>query len=297
MPSARAARRRRTRGGRHALLHARAVQPHRPDRAVRGRGGRGWRPPRRRGDAGPVSRGCRPRLRVSARARRRGRGRRTRGRGAASQRSVRHQRGRAAAVRHRQIAISLDGAIAEAPGHGPRSVAPRRSATRSGVRAEVAAIGISSRHADRPPSGADRTRRLARATAGAGRLRPRLRMSPAARLCDTLDRGPILLVTTRAACAADPSRARALAGRGVTVLPREDGALALAVADLLGYGVTTAARSGPALHAAAWTAGIVDRVRCYVRRGARPPAPGPCRRRSGSLPWDRRAPSRSATTS
>lgn len=164
-----------------------------------------------------------------------------------------------------KIAVSLDGAIAEAPGArtAVSGAASQRHAQR--VRAEVAAIGIGSGTliADDPVLTARdvwRERPLARVV-----FDRRLRMSPAARLCDTLDRGPILLVTTLAACAADPSRARALSGRGVTVLPRDDGALAPAVADLLGYGVTSLLlEGGPALHAAAWTAGIVDRVRCYV---------------------------------
>ena len=67
------------------------------------------------------------------------------------------------------------------------------------------------------------------------------------------------------------------ARRGVTLLPRDDGALAPAVTALLGYGVTSLLlEGGPALHAAAWTAGVVDRVRCYVS----PVALGPSR-----VPW------------
>jgi diaminohydroxyphosphoribosylaminopyrimidine deaminase / 5-amino-6-(5-phosphoribosylamino)uracil reductase len=93
----------------------------------------------------------------------------------------------------------------------------------------------------------------------------------------TLDRGPILVVTTQAACDADPARARALSARGVTVLPRPDGSLAPAIASLLERGVTSLLlEGGPGLHAAAWRAGVVDRVRWYVS----PLTLGP-----GAVPW------------
>ena len=80
----------------------------------------------------------------------------------------------------------------------------------------------------------------------------------------------MLVVTTPAACAAVPERVAALRGRGLTLL-------APAIADLLGHGVTSLLlEGGPALHAAAWTAGVVDRVRCYLS----PVALG-----EGRVPW------------
>ncbi len=176
-----------------------------------------------------------------------------------------------------KIAMSLDGAIAAAPGARTAVSGPASQRHAQRVRAEVAAIGIGSGTVlvDDPVLTARdvwRARPLIRVV-----FDRRLRMTPHARLCDTRDRGPILLVTTRAAVAADPDRARALAGRGVTILARDDGALAPAVADLLGHGVTSLLlEGGPALHAAAWTAGIVDRVRCYVS----PFTLGP-----GGVPW------------
>ena len=176
-----------------------------------------------------------------------------------------------------KIAMSLDGRVAAAPGArtAVSGAASQRHAQR--VRAEIAAIGIGSGTliADDPVLTARdvwRARPLIRVV-----FDRRLRMPPQARLCDTLDRGPILLVTTRAAVAADRERARALAGRGVTLLARDDGALGPAVADLLGHGVTSLLlEGGPALHAAAWTAGLIDRVRCYVS----PVTLGP-----GGVPW------------
>ena len=112
-----------------------------------------------------------------------------------------------------KIAISLDNAVAAAPGaRTPISgAASQRHAQR--VRAEVAAIGIGSGTllADDPVLTARdvwRARPLIRVV-----FDRRLRMPPEARLCDTLDRGPVLLVTTRAATDAHPDRAHALRRR------------------------------------------------------------------------------------
>jgi diaminohydroxyphosphoribosylaminopyrimidine deaminase/5-amino-6-(5-phosphoribosylamino)uracil reductase len=174
-------------------------------------------------------------------------------------------------VRHRRpfvvvkIAMSLDGAIAAAPGArtAVSGEASQRHAQR--VRAEVAAIGIGSGTllADDPVLTARdvwRARPLTRVV-----FDRRLRTPPDARLCRTLAHGPVLVVTTRAACEADPSRARALAQRGVTLVVRDDDALGPAVSALLGLGVTSLLlEGGAALHAAAWQAGVVDRLRCYI---------------------------------
>jgi diaminohydroxyphosphoribosylaminopyrimidine deaminase/5-amino-6-(5-phosphoribosylamino)uracil reductase len=172
--------------------------------------------------------------------------------------------------------MSLDGAIAAAP--GARTTLSGEDSQRHAqrVRAEVAAIGIGSGTllADDPVLTARdvwRARPLIRVV-----FDRRLRMPPEARLCGTLAHGPVLVVTTRAACDADPARVRALAGRGVTLLPRADGGLATAMADLLGYGVTSLLlEGGAALHAAAWTAGVVDRLRCYVTPAVLGPAAVP----------------------
>jgi diaminohydroxyphosphoribosylaminopyrimidine deaminase/5-amino-6-(5-phosphoribosylamino)uracil reductase len=164
-----------------------------------------------------------------------------------------------------KIAMSLDGAVAAGPGArtAVSGAASQRHAQR--VRAEVAAIGIGSGTllCDDPVLTARdvwRVRPLIRVV-----FDRRLRMSPEARICGTLDHGPILVVTTQAACTADPARARALADRGLTLLARDDDALAPAIADLLGHGVTSLLlEGGPALHAGAWNAAVVDRVRWYV---------------------------------
>jgi diaminohydroxyphosphoribosylaminopyrimidine deaminase/5-amino-6-(5-phosphoribosylamino)uracil reductase len=177
-----------------------------------------------------------------------------------------------------KVALSLDGAVAAAPGARTAVSGPASQRHAQRVRAEVAAIGVGSGTivADDPVLTARdvwRARPLIRVV-----FDRRLRLPPEARLCATLDHGPVLVVTTRAAADAQPERVRALARRGVTLLARDDGAaLAPAIADLLGHGVSSLLlEGGPALHAAAWTAGVVDRVRCYVS----PLVLGP-----GRVPW------------
>ena len=113
-----------------------------------------------------------------------------------------------------KIAVSLDNAVSAAPGARTAISGAASQRHAQSVRAEVAAIGIGSGTllADDPVLTARdvwRARPLIRVV-----FDRRLRMLPEARLCDTLDRGPILLVTTRAAIEAHPDRAHALAGRG-----------------------------------------------------------------------------------
>jgi diaminohydroxyphosphoribosylaminopyrimidine deaminase/5-amino-6-(5-phosphoribosylamino)uracil reductase len=164
-----------------------------------------------------------------------------------------------------KIAVSLDNAIAAAPGARTALSGPVSASHAQRVRADVAAIGIGSGTllVDDPVLTARdvwRSRPLIRVI-----FDRRLRTPAAARICDTLDAGPVLVVTTREACAADPARVEALRARGLTVLPGEGDVFGPRFSDLLGYGVTSLLlEGGAAVHAAAWTAGVVDRVRCYV---------------------------------
>lgn len=165
-----------------------------------------------------------------------------------------------------KIAVSLDGAIAAAPGVRTPLTGGASARHAQRIRAEVAAIGVGSGTilADDPVLTARdvwRERPLIRVV-----FDRRLRMPPSARICDTIDRGPVLVVTTVEALDSDPRRARALTDRGITLLARTDSdALATAVPALLPHGVTSLLlEGGAALHAAAWSAGVVDRVRCYV---------------------------------
>ena len=164
-----------------------------------------------------------------------------------------------------KAALSLDHAVAAVPGARTAISGPASQRHAQRVRAEVAAIGVGSGTllTDDPVLTARdvwRARPLVRVI-----FDRRLRTPPEARVLDTLARGPVLVVTTRDAVAADPARARALAARGATLVPRPDAAIGPAVAALLGYGVTSLLlEGGPGVQAAAWDAGIVDRVRCYV---------------------------------
>jgi diaminohydroxyphosphoribosylaminopyrimidine deaminase/5-amino-6-(5-phosphoribosylamino)uracil reductase len=177
-----------------------------------------------------------------------------------------------------KIATSLDGAIAAAPGVRTPLTGPATARHAQRFRAEVAAIGVGSGTilADDPVLTARdvwRDRPLIRVV-----FDRRLRMPPEARICDTIDQGPVLVVTTERAVSSHPDRVRALTDRGATVVPREDtDTLAGAVPALLEHGATSLLlEGGAALHAAAWSAGVVDRVRCYVAPAALGPA---------GLPW------------
>jgi diaminohydroxyphosphoribosylaminopyrimidine deaminase/5-amino-6-(5-phosphoribosylamino)uracil reductase len=176
-----------------------------------------------------------------------------------------------------KIAVSLDQAIAAAPGARTPLSGPASTRHAQGVRAEVAAIGIGSGTllADDPVLTARdvwRVRPLIRVI-----FDRRLRTPPVARICDTLVAGPVLVMTTPAACAADPRRAEALRARGLTLLSRDGDVFGPPFSDLLEYGVSSLLlEGGAALHAAAWTAGVVDRVRCYLT----PATLGP-----GSVRW------------
>jgi diaminohydroxyphosphoribosylaminopyrimidine deaminase/5-amino-6-(5-phosphoribosylamino)uracil reductase len=175
-----------------------------------------------------------------------------------------------------KVALSLDHAIAAAPGARTAISGPAAARHAQRVRAEVAAVGIGSGTllADDPVLTARdvwRARPLTRVV-----FDRRLRMAPTARICDTLAAGPVLVMTTGTACAADPARADALRARGLTIVPGEDDVFGPSFSDLLGYGVTSLLLEGGAtLHAAAWSAGVVDRVRCYVATTALGPAAVP----------------------
>ena len=167
-----------------------------------------------------------------------------------------------------KAAISVDGCIAAAPGRRTQltsAAANRRHAQR--VRAEVDAIGVGVGHGPRRRSAADgarsvyRDRPLTRVV-----FDRRLRTPPTARVFSTLDAGPVIIVTTpRAAPQADRVRA-ALEGAGAeievgtgdAVRRRSSGLATRRLGSLLLEG-------GAALHAAAWDAGR-GRLRAAVRR-------------------------------
>jgi diaminohydroxyphosphoribosylaminopyrimidine deaminase / 5-amino-6-(5-phosphoribosylamino)uracil reductase len=183
-----------------------------------------------------------------------------------------------------KIAMSLDGRIAAAPGARTAltSAAANRHAQR--LRAEVDAIAVGSETvlADDPLLTARdvyRWRPLARVI-----FDTRLRTPPTARMFATRDEGPIFIVTTKNAVQAKScgvtSRLRALEDAGATIVATDTardlrGAMTRLFTD---HGICSVLlEGGAALHAAAWSAGLVDRVRTYIT----PHVLGPA-----GVPWD-----------
>ena len=159
-----------------------------------------------------------------------------------------------------KAATSLDARIASAPGVRTAissAVANRRTQR---LRGAVDAIGVGSGTmlADDPVLTARdcyRARPLARVV-----FDRRLRTPPSARVFSTLAAGPVIMMTTVEAVAQHPERAAALKAVGATVV-EGSGWLPAEIRSLLAWEVSTLLlEGGGALHAAAWQAGIVDRV-------------------------------------
>ena len=161
-------------------------------------------------------------------------------------------------------ATSKDSKIASAPG--------RRTALTSGMadrrtqrlRASVDAIGVGSETviADDPFL----------TVRDLYRLRPftrvvfdrRLRVSPQARLFSTLDAGPVIIMTTAAAIGREPERAEALRRAGATLVEGA-GTLPEDLRTLMPFDISTLLiEGGAAIHAAAWRAGLIDRIHVIV---------------------------------
>jgi diaminohydroxyphosphoribosylaminopyrimidine deaminase/5-amino-6-(5-phosphoribosylamino)uracil reductase len=159
-----------------------------------------------------------------------------------------------------KVAVSRDAKIAAAP--GTRTQLTSRDANRrtQRLRAAVDAIGIGSGTvlADDPlltVRDCYRFRPLVRAVFDRS-----LRTTVDARLFSTLAAGPVIILTTAAAVARHPERAEALARAGATVVETA-GDFRRAVRALLRFDVSTLLLEGGAtLHAAAWRAGVIDRV-------------------------------------
>ena len=164
-----------------------------------------------------------------------------------------------------KAAVSLDGRIAAAPGRRTLLTGAAALSHAHAVRAEVDAIAIGSGTVlvDDPlltARGADRRRPLVRVL-----FDTRMRTPPSARVLTTSAEGPVVVITTEAAVDAWPTRAAALERAGATIeaLPVRDPASAMS--RLVAYEVSDVLLEGGAvLHRAAWTAGVVDRVRLYV---------------------------------
>lgn len=176
-----------------------------------------------------------------------------------------------------KVALSVDGKLAARPGTRTHLTGPAANRRIHRQRAEVDALGVGSGTvlADDPlltPRGAYRGRPLLRVL-----FDRRLRTPASARVLSTLDAGPVIIVTSERACAADPDGARGLSNAGARVLPLPSDDLGMALRLLKGLGVSSIVlEGGAALHRAAFDADIVDAVHVYIT----PVALGP-----GGVDW------------
>ena len=163
-----------------------------------------------------------------------------------------------------KAATSLDSRIAAAP--GVRTALTSREANRrtQRLRAAVDAVGIGSGTllADDPVltvRDCYRARPLTRVV-----FDRRLRTTPDARLFSTLSAGPVIILTTAAATGLLPARADQLREAGATLI-EGSGRLGDDLRALLRFDVSALLLEGGAvLHAAAWQAGVVDRLHIVV---------------------------------
>ena len=164
-----------------------------------------------------------------------------------------------------KVAVSLDGQVAAAPGVRTKLTGPEADRLSQLLRAEVDAIGVGSGTilADDPQLTVRevyRERPFTRVV-----FDRRLRTPVSARLLTTIDAGPVLIVTSRAAREARPERARELERAGASIVTAGAEDLSGAMRALVPHGVQwLLLEGGPALHAAAFAAGLVDTVRVFV---------------------------------
>lgn len=164
-----------------------------------------------------------------------------------------------------KTAMSLDGKVAAAVGERTQLTSSEAARHAQRVRAEVDAIGVGSETVlvDDPLLTARdvyRERKLTRVV-----FDTRLRMPLAARLWRTLDAGPLIIVTTDQACEAQPEHVVALGAAGARLLASARDDLPGSLRMLWREGIASLlVEGGPRLQAAMWSAGCVDRMRCYV---------------------------------
>jgi len=168
-----------------------------------------------------------------------------------------------------KAALSVDGKLAARPGTRTHLTGPAANRRVQRQRAEVDAVGVGSGTvlADDPlltPRGAYRGRPLARVL-----FDRRLRTPLSARVLSTLAAGPVIIVTSERACAADPERARDLAAAGARLLPLPSDDLGSALRALKGLGLwSIVLEGGGTLHREALAADTVDAVHVYITPNA-----------------------------
>ncbi len=163
-----------------------------------------------------------------------------------------------------KAATSLDSRMAAAPGVRTQLTSWPANRRTQRLRASVDAIGIGSGTllADDPVltvRDCHRERPLARVV-----FDRRLRTPATARVFSTRAAGPIMVVTTPASVIRQPERARALRAAGATLI-EGTGDLGADLRHLLVWDISALLlEGGGVLHAAAWKAGVVDRVHVVV---------------------------------
>ena len=171
-----------------------------------------------------------------------------------------------------KAALSADGKLSAAPGTRTLLTGPAANRRIHRQRAEVDAIAVGSGTLliDDPlltARGAYRSRPLTRIV-----FDRRLRTPPTARIFTTLNAGPVIIVSTKVACADKADAVAALTAAGARVLDIGDWGLASALHVLKSYEVASLVlEGGAALHQAALDADVVDAVNLYIA----PPLLGP----------------------
>jgi diaminohydroxyphosphoribosylaminopyrimidine deaminase/5-amino-6-(5-phosphoribosylamino)uracil reductase len=163
-----------------------------------------------------------------------------------------------------KAATSIDSRIAAAPGLRTPLTSKEANRRTQRLRAAVDAVGVGSGTvlADDPiltVRDCYRPRPLVRVI-----FDRRLRTPPHARLLSTLASGPVIILTTAEAAAEHPDKARALTRAGATLI-EGSGALRDDLRALVRFDVSALLLEGGAkMHAAAWRAGVIDRVHVVV---------------------------------
>ena len=163
-----------------------------------------------------------------------------------------------------KVATSLDSRIAASPGTRTQitSAAANRRTQRLRAGVDAVAVGSGTLLVDDPVltvRDCYRPRPLARVVFDRG-----LRTPATARILSTLQAGPVIIVTTAAATSSYPERASNLQAAGATLVEGA-GEVRQDLQQLLRFDISTVLLEGGArMHAAAWQAGVIDRVQVVV---------------------------------
>jgi diaminohydroxyphosphoribosylaminopyrimidine deaminase / 5-amino-6-(5-phosphoribosylamino)uracil reductase len=164
-----------------------------------------------------------------------------------------------------KAAVSLDGYITAAPGTPTRISGAEAHRETQRLRAEMdaVAVGAGTLLSDDPlltVRDVYRDRPFTRVV-----FDRRLRTPPSARVFGTRAAGPIVLMTTESCMKSNRLAAEALRAAGAQIEAVEGPSIELALRRLGTLGITSLLlEGGAALGAAAWDAGMIDRVRLYV---------------------------------